>query len=377
MKENPFRYGIVVDEPFFINREKEIDEITSDLLSGNNLIITSPRRYGKTSLVIKVINQLEEQGYPVIYVDFFRISDLKQFMNTYASEILSRKSGIKKSLNLFQKWIRGIRPAITLDPSGAPSFTFTHDPLVAVNDSLTDILNLPLKVIDDKRWIIVFDEFQDIEKLNGHETEKWFRSVMQFHEQISYVFLGSKTHLIGQMFAQRNRAFYGFGKLMQISKIPSVEMEKYIVDRMTQTGMYCDTQMAREMIGLSDNVPYYVQFIASETWTLLRGNEKTVTQEKIAQAVTNILNNQQDYFHQIIDQLSPYQKKVLRALSSEHKMVYSQQFMKKYDLGAVSSTQRAVEKLINDGIIEKNQESISFSNPFFLKYLQQGVFREP
>lgn len=374
MKENPFRYGIVVDEPFFINREKEIDEITRDLLSGNNLIITSPRRYGKTSLVIKVINQLEEQGYPVIYVDFFRIPDLRQFMNTYAKEILSRKSGIKKSLNLFQKWIRGIRPAITLDPSGAPSFTFTYDQSVALNDSLTDILNLPLKVIDDKRWFIVFDEFQDIEKLNGHETEKWFRSVMQFHEQISYVLLGSKTHLIGQMFAQRDRAFYGFGKLMHIDKIPPGEMEKYIVDRMTLTGMHCEPQMAREMIGITDNVPYYVQFIASETWALLRNDDNTVTQEKIAQAVKNILNNQQDYFHQLIEQMSPYQKKVLRALSSEHKMVYSQHFMKKYDLGAASSTQRAVEKLISDGIIGKEEQMFVFSNPFFLKYLQDRLF---
>jgi predicted transcriptional regulator len=48
--------------------------------------------------------------------------------------------------------------------------------------------------------------------------------------------------------------------------------------------------------------------------------------------------------------------------------------MKKYDLGAVSSTQRAIEKLLITGIIEKDQESISFSNPFFLKYLQQRIF---
>jgi len=377
MVENPFRYGIVVDDPFFINREKEIVEISRDLLSGNNLIITSPRRYGKTSLVVKIINQLEQQGFPVIYVDFFRIQDLKQFMNTYASLILSKETGIRKSLDIFQKWIRGIRPAVTIDPSGSPSFTFTHDLNVSLNDSLTDILNLPLKVISNKRWIIVFDEFQDIEKLNGQETEKWFRSVMQFHEQISYVFLGSKTHLIGQMFAQRNRAFYGFGKLMQISKIPSVEMEKYIVDRMGQTGIECDHMMAREIIGIADNIPYFVQFLASETWALPRGNNKTVDHEQIQLAVLNILNNQQDFFHQMIDHLSPYQKKVLRALSIELGMVYSQQFMKKYDLGAVSSTQRAVEKLVNDGIIEKDQESISFSNPFFLKYLQQRLFREP
>jgi hypothetical protein len=67
-------------------------------------------------------------------------------MDTYASQILKKQTGIKKSLGIFQKWIRGIRPAVSIDPSGSPAFTFTHDPLVPVYDSLTDILNLPLKI---------------------------------------------------------------------------------------------------------------------------------------------------------------------------------------------------------------------------------------
>jgi hypothetical protein len=211
--ENPFRYGVVVDDPYFINRQKELGDIRLDLISGNNLIITSPRRYGKTSLVSKVIHQLESEGYPVVYLDFFRIAGLKQFMDNYASQILEKQKGLKKSLSVFQKWIRGIRPAISLDSAGNPSFTFSHDPAVPVYDSLTEILNLPLKFTTARRWIIVFDEFQDIEKFNGHETEKWFRSVMQFHDQISYVMMGSKTHLLNQMFSQRDRAFYGFGIL--------------------------------------------------------------------------------------------------------------------------------------------------------------------
>jgi Cdc6-like AAA superfamily ATPase len=263
---------------------------------------------------------------------------------------------------------------VSIDPSGSPAFTFTHDPLVPVYDSLTDILNLPLNINKDKRWIVVMDEFQDIEKLNGTETEKCFRSVMQYHSRISYVFLGSKTHLIGQMFSRQDRAFYGFGKLIRIEKIPAIEMEKYIIDRMEKSGSRCDASVAKEIIAVADNVPYFVQFLASETWTASGNNEGIAGFEHIQQAVENILNNQQDYFHQLFDSLSSYQKKVLKALSADRNMIYSVDYMKNFELGAVSSTQRAVEKLINTGIIEKDQESISFSNPFFLKYLQQRVF---
>ena len=160
---------------------------------------------------------------------------------------------------------------------------------------------------------------------------------MQFHDRISYVFLGSKTHLIGQIFSQQDRAFYGFGKLMRIDKIPSDEMQKYIVNRIEQSGGSCDPVFAREMISIAGNIPYFVQFLASETWNASLDNGGMAGHDQILQATENILNNQQDYFHQLFDQLSPYQKKVLQALSSERTMIFSQDYMKKYDLGAVAA----------------------------------------
>jgi AAA+ ATPase superfamily predicted ATPase len=375
MIENPFKYGVVVDEPFFINREKEMAEITLDLVSGANLIITSPRRYGKTSLLVKILNTLEEEGYPVVYIDLFRMADLKQFIDSYSAAMLKKQSGLKKALANFQQWTRGIRPAVSIDPSGSPVFSFTHDPAIPLYESLTDVLNLPLKIPKDKRWIIVMDEFQDIEKFNGKDTEKWFRSVIQFHDKISYVFMGSKTHLLSEIFSQRDRAFYGFGKLIRIEKIPEQEMVRYITDRMITSGIKCNEEMAAEIVAKASNIPYFVQFLASEVWKEAYLGGGLLAAEQLTNAIEHIMDNQQDHFHQLIDQLNPYQKKVLRALSREQQLVYSYDFMKKYDLGAVSSTQRAVDKLINLGILDKEKDTYSFSNPFFLTFLQKRVFK--
>lgn len=375
MKENPFKYGVVVDEPFFINREKELAGISLDLVTGSNLIITSPRRYGKTSLMAKILHNLEKEGYPVIYIDLFRTAGLRQFIDTYCSELLKQQPGLKKALSTFQQWIRGIRPAVSVDPSGTPVFTFSYDPAFPIYESLTDVLNLPLKIPKNKRWIIVMDEFQDIEKFNGKDTEKCFRSVIQFHDNISYVFMGSKTHLLSQMFSSRDRAFYGFGKMIRIDKIPREEMVRYIIARMESTGISCRQELAGEIVSLSDNIPYFVQFLASETWKEAYLNNGSLGREQIDRAIEHLLDNQQDHFHQLIDTLNPYQKKVLQALSKEQQLIYSYDFMKTHDLGAVSSTQRAIDKLIQSGIIEKEQESILFSNPFFHKFLQERVFK--
>jgi len=58
-KDNPFKFGTVVDEPYFTNRKTELSDIRDILDSGNHLIMISPRRFGKTSLVRKAL-----QGFP-------------------------------------------------------------------------------------------------------------------------------------------------------------------------------------------------------------------------------------------------------------------------------------------------------------------------
>lgn len=65
---NPFRYGTVVDDPYFINRVKELAEVKQSLLSGQNLIIYSPRRYGKTSLIKKVLKGFAAEGYHCVFI---------------------------------------------------------------------------------------------------------------------------------------------------------------------------------------------------------------------------------------------------------------------------------------------------------------------
>jgi AAA+ ATPase superfamily predicted ATPase len=52
--KNPFKFGTIVDEPYFTNRTNEIKKVKSILESENHLIIIGPRRFGKSSQIQKV-----------------------------------------------------------------------------------------------------------------------------------------------------------------------------------------------------------------------------------------------------------------------------------------------------------------------------------
>lgn len=83
---NPFKYGTVVEEPFFFDRQDELKQIVETLKGGNNLVLYAPRRYGKTSLVIKAMREMENDGYQCIYLDFMTIYSRESFIETYTKK---------------------------------------------------------------------------------------------------------------------------------------------------------------------------------------------------------------------------------------------------------------------------------------------------
>jgi len=83
MRKNPFKFGTIVEEPYFTNRKNEINKVKSVLNSDNHLIIISPRRFGKTSLIKKVTNSINR---PSIYLDLQLITNTEDL----ATQLLKR-----------------------------------------------------------------------------------------------------------------------------------------------------------------------------------------------------------------------------------------------------------------------------------------------
>jgi AAA+ ATPase superfamily predicted ATPase len=54
--DNSFKFGTIVSEDFFTNRALEYDQLSQIITSCNHVIMIAPRRFGKTSLVNKVVD---------------------------------------------------------------------------------------------------------------------------------------------------------------------------------------------------------------------------------------------------------------------------------------------------------------------------------
>jgi len=369
MMNNPFRYGTIVDDPYFYGRHKELEEITTSVKNGANLILYSPRRYGKTSLVLKILKSLKQEGYNTIYIDFFKVTSRDKFIELYSREIFNLHSSFEKGILRLKELIRGIRPVIGWSNAGKPELSIRIDPALAA-EAFEDVLNTPVRT-EGKSWIVVFDEFQEIERLNGESFEKELRAVIQHHQQVGYIFMGSQKHMLVNMFSRKNRAFYNFGKLYQLQKPDPTDATTYLNDRFAISDFEPSKDLLGKIIITSRNIPFYLQYLASEIWEMM-ALQVTLTDNLFEQAIQRLLLNQNDYFLGIWMQLTPYQRKTITAIAANETGSYDKKFLQEYNLYPVSSLQKALKSLTNQDILEKENTRYRLNDPFFELWIKRN-----
>jgi len=367
---NPFKYGSIVAGEYFFDRKEECSRIVKTLSGGNNIVLIAPRRYGKSSLVFKAINELENNGFTCIYYDFMPVYSKENFVETYAKAILKKQKNTQKILKSFIKWVTNIRPSLSFNQDGSPEISLTFLENSISEKTLEDVIELPEKLAaNNNRYIVVIDEFQEINKLNGENFEKLLRSKIQLQKNVNYLFLGSRTHLLNDMFSNKNRPFYNSAMLMQINKLPEDETIAFLKDRFSLSNLNISKEDAAFIIEQASGIPYYIQLLAAEVWQTVIDDLKTINKDIIKQAAYRIVEIKQDYYLELFDKFSKYQKKLLKALTKNGHEIFSKEYTEIFRLSATSTTQKAVSGLIDTGIVDKEGNEYFINDPFFIQFL--------
>jgi len=162
--KNPFVYGEAVSGEHFCDRANEISELVTDITNGVNVIIFSPRRYGKTSLIRRVLENAKAEGLLTFYVDLYPAISKQRFIEIYARAISKglpgKASRIAKNL---REYLPKIIPKIVLDGQSM-RFEFEFDRTADISPHLDDLLEAVSKAAQQhkKNAVVVFDEFQEI-----------------------------------------------------------------------------------------------------------------------------------------------------------------------------------------------------------------------
>ncbi|MBU0478143.1 ATP-binding protein [bacterium] len=377
--ENPFVYGDVVKGQYFTDREEELKELKLDLSSGQNVLIFSPRRYGKTSLIIKVLDEFKREGFITVYVDLFRVTSIQSFIKIYTSSVTKASvTKLEEAVQFLKEHFPALIPRIVIKGQEPAEFEFDFE--AAKKDAerlLDDLYDFPQRVAvkRKKRLIVVFDEFQEISTLNL-SIERQLRAKIQHHDKVSYCFMGSKRHLMDELFQDKNKPLYKIAKAIPLGKIPSERFKTFIHSRFKSVDMRIESGLIDEILNVTARHPYYTQQLCHEIFNIAFSKEESVviSQKDINSARDKCIQAQSYAYATIWDSLAAKQKSLVVALYKEPGAnIYSQDFLVRHSLGTAASIQTAVNALEKKGVLDRENGSYFVSDVFFIDWLRQKI----
>ncbi|OGU29021.1 MAG: hypothetical protein A2057_09640 [Ignavibacteria bacterium GWA2_35_9] len=174
---------------------------------------------------------------------------------------------------------------------------------------------------------------------------------------------------MNDMFNNKGRAFYNAAMLMQIGSLPQEETVDFLISRFASSGIKIEQHLALFIIEQAGVIPYYIQLLAAEVWQYVVNSIQKIDRELIIKCAEKIVDLKSDYYYELYDKLSAYQKKLLKALVVSGENVFSLNYTKKFRLTAASTTQKALAGLIESGIVEKVNGRYFIGDPFFKQFI--------
>ena len=353
--ENPFKFGTLVDNEYFTDRVMEQQHICSMLDSPNHIVLISPRRFGKSSLVKRVVRQ---SGRPFISLNMQQVTCVEDLAAMILKGVfkLHPWEKLKHLLANFR-----VIPTISTTPLG-DSVEIGFQPTANLSALLEDALSLVERVSEPShRMIVVFDEFQEIMEVEKGIDRK-LRAIMQEQQNVNYIFLGSEESMMTDIFERKKSPFYHFGMLMRLKKIPYEDFYSYITERLNSVMSSEACQMAEGILTFTKCHPYYTQQLASMVWELAR--YKNLSTEKLMESAINQITETHDLnFERIWMSLNNTDKRIIRMLSKGEKP-YEQKSL------PTSTTYSSIKKLMKKGFLIK-EETYEVEDPFFKQWINK------
>ena len=375
------KIGPPVEGEDFFGREKEIRKANRLLDSNHSLLLSAPRRIGKSSLAKRLIEEKKQQGWKCVYIDLEETTTEEGFLRLVIEAF--KENGIWKQLaEGMSKGLVSVLDRIEKISLGPVDLN------IGKREEQEDLYkNLKELIKHDEDTFIVVDEltlFLGILNKSENGAEKvafilnWLRSLRQVSKtNVRWLFCGSVglrnfTSAMNLGYTINDLMEFGLGEL-------SREESEGLLSGLCKSE---DMEMGEELINytldkLHWNIPYFIQVIFSK---LAEEYEDEVTKESIDIAYNKLCS--ENYLSTWSERLSEYRefevpaRQILKSLSTQpagmerdamlNILMTGQDASKVEEIDYLLS--KVLEMLENDGYILKMDSIRAFRSPLLRDY---------
>lgn len=359
-----FLYGVSVDGDNFTDRTKETQRLKMNFENGLNVILISPRRMGKTSLVKHVAQLVDKEIVQPVYVDIYDCRSEYDFYNKFAEAIMTQTaSKVEIMMDNIRRFLARLSPKISMSPDSLTDYSISLG-ITPKEYSPEEVLALPEQMAKQigKHIVVCIDEFQQVaEWPDSLQAQKRMRGVWQHHQQASYCLFGSRQHMMNQLFQSRRMPFYQFGEPNYLQAISTEDWIPFIQSKFEKKGLYIDERFVRQICDTVGNQSSYVQQLS---WNVMLNTEQEVSEQTVGQGINDLLMQCTPLFMEQTGSLTTYQMNLLRAIvDGQHTQWTSQEVLTKYNLGTKSNVTKMQKVMIERDFIVSTEQGLFLSDP--------------
>lgn len=376
---NPFVVGHYESAEFFCDRENELKNLIKHIENGRNVTLTSPRRLGKTGLISHLFAQDEiQEHYYTFFIDLYATSSLAEFVALMGKVIYENlKKHEERWFDKFVKFLSSLRAGVKIDSlTGDFGFDIGLGDISSPAVSIDEIFDYLEK--SDRHCIVAIDEFQQIMQYDEKNVEALLRTKIQHCKNVTFIFTGSKRHLMTQMFHIKAKPFYQSTIGMELEPIEKDVYVDFAINLFEKYGKKVDSAVVQTVYDRFYGYTWYVQMVMNELF-FMTGNGETCAIDMIEPAVANIISSQAGYYKNILSICGTKQRTVLIALANEEMKtrkfaegVTTSDFMKRYSLPSASSVQAAIKGLIEKNVVTPEDGKYHVDDLFLTEYICRG-----
>ncbi|MBO7586978.1 MAG: ATP-binding protein [Bacteroidales bacterium] len=364
--ENPFAVIGRIKPEYFCDRKTESERLIKLLRNGNNVLLKSDRRMGKTGLVQFCFDKAELlDHYYTFFIDILHTSCLQELVHELGRAVYEQTVPRgKKMTQSFVRILKSISGKMGFDGNtGLPTFSLGLGDIEQPEYTLKEIFQYLQNA--DKPCIVAIDEFQQIGKYPEKNVEALLRGQIQQVNNCNFVFAGSEKHLLGMMFESGSRPFYKSADNMDLLPIVRDVYVDFICQMFEKQGKKIEKPIAEVVYDAFEGHTYYVQKTMNEAFSNTdKGTDCSI--ETIILSIQNILEDNGTYYRETLSNLPASQKSLLYAIAIDGwaSQITSAAFVKRHKLLSPSSVQAAIKKLLGEELVVEHNKRYRVNDRF-------------
>ena len=351
---------------------------------GECIKLYGPRNFGKTSLARNIVGKEWESKDPkkriVVYADLYSVNTLEdisfEISKAFQSAINSKKNFFDKGME-WMKVLKNIRPtwSPSLDGSDMGEISFATQKMGKIID-----FGLIFESIDELqkekkiKFLIILDEFQEVHKVKKAEAK--LREVLQnFRSKIPVVILGSKQHMLSEIFEKPRAPFYSWGMTVEFQPIDYVKYFNYIEERFKKVGKSHSLEVSKYLQDKMNRIPESINRFC-DYWVK---NAETDSMQKadVDQKMSEFVDRSRSIYEHSYSTLFSSERKIMINVAKHGRIT---DFLGKSNLKEIngvskSTVQNLKKKLLDSSVLscglnEEGQLTYWVTDPFFSYFIK-------